>query len=236
MNQSVIKYIYEQLFCLYDSQGWWPLLDCQGTNPTKTGSMKGYHPGDYSYPRNDAQRFEICIGALLTQNTNWVNVEKALRNLKEQKLLTPKTMLSCTDAVLKQVIRPAGYFNQKARKLKEFSSFYLQLNGKTPTREQLLALWGVGPETADSILLYAYNIPTFVVDAYTRRILTNLKLAPSTASYDDIKVLFESALEQSPQIYQEYHALLVEHAKRYYQKEETQHECPLAKEFLYKRK
>ena len=166
---------YKKLLLLYGRQGWWPLLGVKGENPTKTGSMRGYHPGDYSYPKNDKQRFEICVGAILAQNTNWVNVEKALLNLQKAGVLDAKKVLQIKKEKLAKLLRPAGYFNQKARKLKEFAQVYAKLGKRAPTREELLKIWGVGPETADSILLYAYKLPFFVVDAYTRRVFAKEK-------------------------------------------------------------
>jgi len=130
MNQ--IQSIYDALHKKYGPQGWWPLLELhenkQGINPTKSGSMNGYHPNDFSYPKNYSQRFEICIGAILTQNTSWKNVEKALVNLRDKKLLDARKMLLASDKVVSGVIKPAGYFNQKTKKLKIFAKFYLSLN------------------------------------------------------------------------------------------------------------
>jgi len=209
-----IKKLYEKLLKLYDPQGWWPLLECKGTNPTKTGSIKGYHPNDYSYPRNKKQIFEICIGAILTQNTSWPQVEKALLNLRKLKALTPMKIKKLNLEKLKQAIKPAGYFNQKAKKLKIFAEFYINLKGKTPTREELLNVWGIGPETADSILLYAFKVPTFVVDAYTKRIFAKLGLIEKNEQYEKVKKMFEENLPKDFKLYQEYHALIVEHAKR----------------------
>ena len=210
--------VYNCLLKEYGSQGWWPLLDFKGRNPTKTGSIIGYHPGDYSFPKNEAQKFEICIGAILTQNTAWPNVEKALANLKKLKAIGANAINKIDIEKLKKAIKPAGYFNQKAKKLKEFSKFYLQLKGKTPTREQLLSVWGVGRETADSILLYAYKIPIFVVDAYTKRIFSKLGFFKETADYDEIRELFEKNLPKDFRVYQEFHSLIVEHAKQHYTK------------------
>ncbi len=207
--------LYETFFRAYGAQGWWPLLGVKGTNPTKTGSVKGYHPGDYSFPRTDAQRFEICVGAILTQNTAWPNVEKALQNLKKIGAINPKKILELEQAQLAGGIKPAGYFNQKAKKLKIFSKFYLGLGGRTPPREELLCVWGVGPETADSILLYAYKVPTFVVDAYTKRIASRLGLVGEKAGYGEVKAFFEKRVKPDLKDYQEFHALLVEHAKRH---------------------
>lgn len=223
----MISKIYDWLMREYGPQGWWPLLDCEGSNPTKTGAVKGYHPGDYTYPKNEKQRFEICIGAILTQNTGWVQVEKALLNMKEKNLLSAKAINKCDVEVLKKLIKPTGYFNQKAKKLKIFSEFFLTLRGRTPKRKELLELWGIGPETADSMLLYAYKIPTFVVDAYTKRIFTNLGLIEKDAKYDKVKELFEKNLETDYKLFQEYHALIVEHAKNYYNKKPYRINDPL---------
>jgi len=211
---NLLKRIYSILLKKYGFQGWWPLLGCKGTKPTKTGSIKGYHSGDYSCPRNNSQRFEICIGAILTQNTSWPQVEKALLNLKKLKALSPESLMKLDESKLKQAIKTAGYFNQKAKKLKIFAEFYINLKARTPTRDELLNVWGIGPETADSILLYAFNVPEFVVDAYTRRIFSKLGFIEKNASYNKIKKLFEKNLEKDFRLYQEYHALIVEHAKR----------------------
>ena len=227
--------VYKELLRKHGKQGWWPLLHCKGTNPTKTGVMQGYHPGDYSYPKNKQQQFEICVGALLTQNTSWVQAEKALRHLKAKHALTPNALRQLNTTALKNAIKPAGYFNQKAKKLKAFAAFYQSLRGRTPTREELLRVWGIGEETADSILLYAYKIPTFVVDAYTKRILARLGLISRTARYAEIKALFENNLEPRLETYQEYHALLVEHAKRHYGRGSNT-SCPLAKKYITSRR
>lgn len=200
--------VYNLLMKEYGPQGWWP-LSCLQRNGCS------YHKGDYSYPKNSKQRFEICVGAILTQNTSWKNVEKALLNLKGN--IDAKKIVSMSPDKLAELIRPAGYFNQKAKKLKIFSKFFLNLK-KTPSRDELLSIWGIGPETADSILLYAYNIPSFVIDAYTKRFLIKLKLADEKTSYDDMKKLFEKVVKKEFKVYQEYHALIVEHAKRYYSK------------------
>ncbi len=209
---TMIHSFYKELMEKYGPQGWWPLLDVQGKNPTKTGSLRGYHPGDYSYPKNRKQRFEICIGSILTQNTSWINVEKALINLKDSGLLTPEKMHNADIEKIKEAIRPSGYFNQKAKKIKIFTEFFLTLKGK-PKRDELLQLWGIGPETADSILLYAYKIPVFVVDAYTRRIFSSFSIIDKNDHYEKIRELFENNLPRDYRIYQEYHALIVEHSK-----------------------
>ena len=212
MGKTALGELYRALLKEHGPQGWWPLLGVRGTNPTKTGSLRGYHPGDFTYPRNAGQRFEICVGAILTQNTAWPNVEKALLRLKAVKALSAAALLGLPEKELAAHIRPAGYFNQKAKKLKVFAHFFQGLRGRTPTRDELLSLWGIGPETADSILLYAYRVPTFVVDAYTRRVLLSAGMTRETC-YDALKALFERSLPRDAALYQEFHALLVEHGK-----------------------
>ncbi|MFA6888030.1 MAG: endonuclease III domain-containing protein [Candidatus Woesearchaeota archaeon] len=207
--------IYKKLFKSYGPQGWWPLLDHKGINPTKTGAINGYHPRQYDFPQTEQQRFEICVGAILTQNTSWIQVEKALQNLAAVTSITSSDLKSLDEETMKNAIKPAGYFNQKTKKLLLFIEFYESLHGRTPTRDELLAVWGIGRETADSILLYAFNIPTFVVDAYTRRIFSATGLIDKNADYNDIQKIFEDVLLKDVAVYQEFHALIVEHAKRY---------------------
>jgi len=226
-----IQTIYNTIFSLYGPQGWWPLLECKGTNPTKTGSIQGYHPNDYSYPKNNAQVFEICVGSILTQNTSWSNVEKALLNLKKRNALNTKGMMQLSDGKLRELIKVAGYYNQKARYLRGFLEFFKTLK-KVPSREELLNIKGIGPETADSMLLYAFKVPSFVVDSYTKRIFSYCGLIQRKATYDEIKALCEQSIEPDLKIYQEFHALLVEHAKRYYSKKPFGLNCPLKKLFL----
>ncbi len=186
--------LYDKLLKKYGHQGWWPIRG-------------KYHPGDFSYPKDDAQRFEICVGAILTQNTSWKNVEKAIESLREKGALSPEKISTMNLLSLGSLIKSSGYFNQKAKKLKYFAKYYLNLKGKTPSREDLLSLWGIGPETADSILLYAYHQPHFVIDTYTKR------FADSDLPYDDLKEMFEQAVPRDYRIYQEFHALIVKHAK-----------------------
>ncbi len=216
----MIQKIYNILYELYGPQGWWPL-----------SSSGGYHPNNYLLPDKKKDIFEICIGAILTQNTNWSNVEKALFNLRKRKLMNAKKILEVDDEILAMAIRPAGYFNQKAKKIKIFANFFIQLQNKNkiPTRKELLSLWGIGPETADSILLYAYKIPTFVIDSYTKRILEALHIINGDLklSYDEIKEIFESNLPNDYILFQEYHALIVQHAKKHYSKKPFGKNCPL---------
>lgn len=227
-----INKIYQWLLEEYGSQGWWPLIELHnnkvGNNPTKTGSVNGYHPEDYSFPQNDNHKFEIISGALLTQNTSWPQVEMALLNLEKNNIKTPEDIATAKKEDIATLIKPAGYFNQKAERLQLLASWFMDLEDDyIPPRDEVLSLKGVGPETADSILLYAFNQPEFVVDAYTVRMLTNLKLIKKTATYDDIKELFENSLDSDYKMFQEYHALIVEHAKRYYSRNSP--EDPLLK-------
>jgi endonuclease-3 related protein len=180
-QHDAIRAYYHTLFSAWGRQHWWPAQS----------------------------RLEVIVGAYLTQNTAWTNVEKALGNLRKARLLTISGIRLTPQRKLEQLIRPAGYFRQKAQRLKTFVSFLDDhYNGSfermfaRPTaelRDELLALNGVGPETADSILLYAGNHPVFVVDAYTRRILERHQILSSAVSYDHIRQLFETALgERTP--------------------------------------
>ena len=232
-----IEKIYHELLKEYGPQGWWPLLELDNSNPvniTKSGSIKGYHPNDYSYPKTENQMLEICIGSIITQNTSWIQVEKALNNLNNLNALNIKGLRKLSDGKVKEMIKVAGYYNQKGKKIRLFAEFFYNLNGKIPTRKELLDIWGVGEETADSMLLYAFKVPTFVVDTYTKRIFTNLGLIDKKAKYEEIKDLFEKSIKPDLIIYQEYHALIAEHAKRYYAKKMDFRKCPLFKKFKSK--
>lgn len=182
--------------------------------------------------------FEVIVGAILTQNTSWQNVARAIRSLRRAGRLSQRAMERTPTRKLAALIRPSGYFNQKASRLKHFVRFLANDYGgslermfREPTaklRERLLALKGIGAETADSILLYAGNHRSFVVDAYTRRILTRHRLISEKTSYSEIQALFESSLPRSVRIYNEYHALLVEVGKRYCRRREALcAACPL---------
>jgi endonuclease-3 related protein len=175
-QQNQLRSYYIALFRAWGAQHWWPA----------------------------ESRFEVIVGAYLTQNTSWTNVDKALANLRAARLLSVKGIRRSPLSELERLIRPAGYFRQKAKRLKLFVEFLDQRYGgsltrmfSSPTeklREELLDLRGIGPETADSILLYAGNHPVFVVDAYTRRVLGRHKILPETADYQEIRELFEQAL------------------------------------------
>jgi len=191
-------------------------------------------------------KFEVIIGAILTQNTNWQNVEKAISNLRKKKLLRLDKLKNIKTSALAQLIRPAGYYNIKAQRLKNFIDFlYQRYQGSLKKmfkrrlsilRDELLSVNGIGPETADSILLYAGNKPVFVVDAYTRRILSRHRLIKKDASYQDIQDLFHSTLEEKSSLYNEYHALLVELAKNYCKKNKSCEGCPWPRKKLVRKK
>jgi endonuclease-3 related protein len=217
MQEQIIK-IYEKLYDLYGPQGWWPLINHDGINPTKTGAIRGYHPENYDLPTKRDQVYEIILGAILTQNTSWLSAEMALFNLNELNVIGPEKLLKLDVETLKSAIRCAGFLNQKSVYLREITRFFIEIEGKVPTRKELLAVKGVGNETADSILLYAYKQPQFVVDAYTKRIFSHLGIVSEDIKYMELKELFESNLPEDVPLYQEYHALIVEHAKRYYSK------------------
>ena len=214
----ILNEIFQRLLDSYSHQGWWPITDYDGSNPTKTGSTQGYHPKDYSFPRNSSERFEIIVGAVLTQNTSWPQVEKSIINLKSLGNLDASNLLKLDEDEFKTAIRPSGYFNQKYNYLRNVSEFYISLEGRTPSRSELLSVKGIGPETADSIMLYAYGQKEFVVDAYTRRIFSYLGLIGEKDSYNKIKKFFEENFNGNVSDYQEYHALIVEHAKNHYSK------------------
>jgi len=165
--------------------------------------------------------FEVVVGAVLTQNTAWSNVEKAIDRLKARGLLSLSALLASDHDLLAETIRPSGYFNIKARRLRNLCRFIDRQGGldafaQLPLDEQrtgLLAVNGVGPETADDILLYALQRPVFVIDTYTRRLLGRFGLAHGDESYEELRSAFERALPASVELYQQYHALIVMHAK-----------------------
>ncbi len=214
--------LYELLYETYGAQGWWPLL--------RSG---GYHKKNYTLPNSNDEVFEVCLGAILTQNTNFNSVVRSLENLHELNALSARGIKKLPLELLKNAIKPSGYFNQKSRYILAFVRFFEKLN-TIPTREELLEVVGIGEETADSILLYAYKQEEFVVDAYTKRIFLHLGIIDEKAGYKDVKSLVESSLQEFVKeegellrVYQEFHALLVEHAKRFYSKKPHGYGCPL---------
>lgn len=179
--------------------------------------------------------FEVMVGAILTQNTAWSNVEKAIVNLQQNQLLSPEAVANAELSALSELIRPSGYFNQKALRLQGFCQWYLAQGchdrlARLPLallRKRLLEVKGIGPETADDMLLYAFDHPVFVVDAYTRRIFTRLGLLEGGESYETVRALFESSLPHDAAIMNEYHALIVRHAKQHCKKKPLCEACCL---------
>lgn len=180
---------------------------------------------------------EISIGAILTQNTNWTNVEKAIANIKQEELLTVDGLLNLPINELENLIRPSGFYRQKAKRLKTFLIFLQNTyhgcftnTSTVPThilRQQLIALNGIGPETADSIILYALERPVFVIDAYTRRFLFRHQMIQEKAGYDHIQQLFYSSLPFDTALFNEYHALIVNLGKHYCKTRPLCRQCPI---------
>lgn len=209
MTGVTLSEIYRLLYDAFGPQHWWP-----GETP-----------------------FEIVTGAILTQNTNWANVEKAIENLKATDNLTPDKLHRIDISKLAELIRPAGYYNIKAKRLKNFVNWLfdnydgemsnLELGDTDRLRAELLAIKGVGRETADSILLYALGRPVFVVDAYTARITMRHELIDPGADYEQLRELFESNLSEDVRLFNEYHALLVRAGKEFCKPKAKCHSCPL---------
>lgn len=209
-DEKNLNFIYQKLFFYFKPQHWWP-----ADSP-----------------------FEVMVGAILTQNTSWSNVEKAIGNLKQAKVLEPGKLYRLTNSRLAKLIRPAGYFNIKAKRLKEFLKFFFKnYRGEIKSmravktdalRGQLLSVKGIGPETADSILLYALGKPIFVVDAYTRRIFFRHHLIKQESAYSQVQNLFMQNLKKSVKLFNEYHALLVKLGKDFCLKSRPKCQtCPL---------
>ncbi len=184
--------------------------------------------------------FEVAVGAVLTQNAAWSNVEKAIANLKAAGVFDPRLLHALPDARLAELIRPSGYFRLKAGRLKNLLAFLKNecgydlraLAGRdlASVRENLLAVRGIGPETADSILLYALDYPTFVVDAYTRRLLSRHGLVPEEATYEEMREFFMDVLDHEARLFNEYHALIVRTGKSWCRKGQGQcADCPLGR-------
>lgn len=208
--RNKLNIIYHKLYDCFGPQHWWP--------------------ADNS--------FEVMIGAILTQNTNWSNVEKALANIKQRKILNPRKLYNLADKEFTRLIRPAGYYNIKTKRIKEFIRFFISKYSANirkiskvrldVLRKELLSVKGIGPETADSILLYALNKPIFVIDAYTLRIFSRHNLLKEEAGYDDAQKLFMRNLNHNARLFNEYHALIVRLGKDYCRKSKPRCDvCPL---------
>ncbi|EGV50619.1 endonuclease III domain-containing protein [endosymbiont of Riftia pachyptila] len=203
-----LRTVYSQLLQCYGPQHWWPADSA----------------------------FEVMVGAVLTQNAAWSNVERAIQNLKAIDALDLHQIDRMPPDELAQLIRPAGYFNVKARRLKHLCSFLrahagqLQPLSDKALRRAFLSVNGIGPETADDILLYAFERPVFVIDAYTRRIFSRLGMVPTHLAYEALRLAFERALGPDPELFNEYHALIVRHAKEACRKQPDCTVCCLARE------
>lgn len=201
--------IYARLRAAYGPQGWWP-----GKTP-----------------------FEVCLGAILTQNTSWTNVEKALGQLRRRGLLSYRALREVPPARLAPLIRSSGYFNLKARRAAAFVSFLGReyggrvagMRSQTPRalRAKLLGVRGIGPETADSIVLYAAGLPLFVVDAYTRRVFSRLGMLSGREPYHEVQALFMKSLPCDSGLYNDYHAQIVRLAKQACRTRPLCGRCPL---------
>ncbi len=201
--------VFRALWRAYGPQGWWP-----GRTP-----------------------FEVMVGAILTQNAAWINVERAIARLRRRRALTPRALHALPERKLADLIRPAGYFRVKARRLRSLTGLLAgEFGGRldrlfrlstAQLRERLLATHGIGPETADSILLYAAGRPVFVVDAYTRRVLQRHGWARGDESYDELAAAFTRRLPRDTRLFNEYHALLVALGKRCCRPKPRCETCPL---------
>jgi endonuclease-3 related protein len=177
------------------------------------------------------------VGAILTQNTNWKNVEKAIAGLKQKGLLTPESLASADLRTIESAIRSSGYYRQKAKRLKLFAKWLVEkYDGRldllfaaplSELRQELLSLNGIGPETADSILLYAGDKPVFVIDAYTRRVFGRMGFISENASYCELQRFFESSLPSDVELFKDFHAQIVELGKTYCKKKPLCADCPL---------
>ena len=209
MKHNILETIYDRLVSTFGPQHWWP-----GDTP-----------------------FEVAVGAILTQNTNWQNVEKAINNLKHVRALSAKALHTMPAAELSGHIRPAGYFNIKAKRLKNFVNFLIKdyqgsmkkmaKEDLTIIRHKLLSVNGIGPETADSIILYALEKAVFVIDAYTKRILSRHTILHHDASYEIYQNLFHEKLRTDASLFNEYHALMVRLAKDFCRPDPRCSGCPL---------
>lgn len=208
-RHQLIHAVFHRLFDAFGPQHWWP-----ADTP-----------------------FEVIAGAILTQNTAWKNVEKSLEALRRHGLMSPEAIHAVPDEELASLIRPSGYYNRKAKKLKAFCSYLMDhregdldrllSQDMDQLRPELLQIYGIGPETADSILLYAAHQPSFVVDTYTHRIFSRHGLVPEEADYDELRDYFMDCLEPDVSFFQEYHALIVRAGHLHCRRKPFCSSCPL---------
>lgn len=209
LSSRKLRSIFDRLLACHGPQNWWP-----ADSP-----------------------FEVMVGAVLTQNTAWINVERAITNLTANAALSPERILAVHESQLAEWLRPSGYFNIKARRLRNLCRWYTDAGGypglskisNEHLRRALLAVNGIGPETADDILLYAFERPMFVIDAYTRRLLARLGIIQGDEAYELLRQALEHALGGDVALFNEYHALIVVHAKDICRKRPRCEECTLRK-------
>lgn len=197
--------------------------------------LHGYFGDLHWWPADSP--FEVMVGAILTQNTAWANVEKAISALKDKKLLSPTALFQIDEEILAGIIRPSGYYHVKAKRLKSLVRFIVdEYSGNIEImcteallvlREKLLNVQGVGPETADSIILYACRKPVFIIDAYTQRILQRHRLIPKDADAPQIRTMFMNHLPHNPSLFNQFHALFVQTGKTFCRKTPKCDFCPL---------
>lgn len=203
----MLRSLYRRLLERHGPQGWWPLWH------REDGGLR-YHPGDYSVPAG-RRRAEVIQGAILAQNTAWRGAARAVGNLVDDGLDRWPALADEPYEGLEKRVRPARFFRQKARRLKVAADFFRGRDGTAPDRDELMGVWGIGPETADSILLYGYGMPVMVVDAYFRRVLRARGLSEvAERSYDGISGWAEERLPSDAAVLNEMHALVVAEGKR----------------------
>ncbi|MEK6950021.1 MAG: endonuclease III domain-containing protein [Nanoarchaeota archaeon] len=228
----MVKQIYDKLYSFFGPQHWWPVTLDKDITPKYHKNIK----------LNEKQKLEICFGAILTQNTSWKNVEKAIVQLNKSNLIDIKKILKIDNEKLAEIIKSSGYHNQKAKKLKNFCLFIsknyggnLELffkNNIETIRNELLSVNGIGPETAGSIILYAAKKPIFVIDAYTKRIMN--RVGYKEEKYYELQKLFMDNLENDEKVFNECHALLVELGKNYCRKNDPLcANCPINRDCNY---
>ncbi|HPG30009.1 MAG TPA: endonuclease [bacterium] len=210
----MINRIFEKIENYYGWLGWWPSTPLGKSSPEYHKSKK------YKYSKSE--KFEIAVGAVLTQNAAWINVVKALENLKKLRIDSPEKILKTDKEKIIAAIRPSGYYNQKYKKIIFLSEFFIansieKLEKLEPLflRNKFLEIWGVGKETADSIISYVFNKPVFVVDAYTRRVFKRNGIISGKEDYDEIRVLIENIIPLNILKYKNYHAVIVELCKQF---------------------
>ncbi len=203
MNNLSYLSVYEIFLNFYGLQNWWPVH------------------------RNTDPFVEISVGAVLTQNTSWKNVEKAIENLINEDLLNFDKLCKVETERLQKLIKPSGFYVRKSKTIKEMSCKLNNKNRSKISRDFLLSIHGIGKETADSILLYGLNKPYFVIDSYTKRIFTRIGLLERDLNYDQIQEVFSENLPEDTNLYKEYHALIVKHGKTFCRKNPLCSNCPL---------